>query len=192
MSTAEAKSTGAAQLVTADELFHKYNGQRCELIEGIVEHMSPIGFGHGSFERRIAQLLGAHVDQHELGEVVAGEVGFIVSHDPDSVLAPDIAYVRKERLDAIGTTEKYFPEAPTLAVEIVSPSDTAEAVDSKARRWLAAGTEAVWVVFPRGKSVTVYQSLDNIQILTVDHVLDGGEVIRGFALPVREIFAGLT
>lgn len=192
MSTTEAKPNSSTDLVTAEQLLRDYNGQRCELVEGEVKLMSPTGFGHGSFERRLAQLLGTFVDEHDLGDVVAGEVGFVLSRNPDTVLAPDVAFVRKNRLEVIGITEKYFPEAPALAVEIVSPSDTAEEVDGKARRWLAAGTEAVWVVYPRGKLITIYRSLEDIRVLAQDQVLEDGDVVPGFTLAINDLFAGFV
>lgn len=192
MSTAEAQSQTPAKLVTADELLRDYSGQRCELIEGEVLLMSPTGFGHGALELRIGQLLGVFVDKDVLGAVVTGEVGFIIQRDPDTVLAPDVAFVSKDRIEAVGVTDKFFPEAPALAIEIVSPSDTAEAVDTKARRWLAAGTRAVWVVYPMGRTVAVYRSLDNIRVLTEEQSLDGEDIVPGFSVPVAELFAEIN
>ncbi len=188
MSTAELSADASTGLVTAEELLRNYRDVHCDLIEGRVCPMSPPGFGHGSIEIRLGSKLQLHVEADGLGVVVVGEAGFIVERDPDTVLGADIAFVRKDRVDAIGVTEKYFPEAPALAVEIVSPSDVAERVDDKARRWLAAGTEMVWVVYPSGRSVTVYRSLDNVKILTQDATLDGEDVVPGFSCRVRELF----
>lgn len=192
MSTAEAQPEGATALVTADELLRDYHEQRCELIEGKVCLMSPTGFGHGAIEVRLAHLLTSFVTQHHLGLIVSGEVGFVLQREPDTVLAPDVAFVTRDSVEAVGVVDKYFPEAPALAVEVVSPSDTAEAVDSKARRWLAAGTAAVWIVYPKGRSVTVYRSLENIRVLTEADELDGGDVLPGFKVTVSDIFAGIN
>ncbi|MEQ8846938.1 Uma2 family endonuclease [Botrimarina sp.] len=191
MSTAELKPEAPERLVTAEELLRKYSGVVCDLIEGSVRTMSPTGWGHGSVERRIATVLGDFVDEHALGDVGTGEVGFLIERDPDTVLAPDVAFVRQERLDAVGLIEGYFPEAPALVVEVTSLHDTAEHVDDKVRRWLAAGCEMVWVVYPRGRSVTVYRSLENVRILTGDAVLDGGGVVPGFSHPISEFFKGI-
>lgn len=192
MSPADAKPMTATSLVTAEELLRDYRGQRCELIEGKVESMSPSGGEHGVLAADLVALLSIHAKQHGLGRCFGAETGFITGRNPDTVLAPDVAFVRKQRLDVIGVTEKYFPEAPTLAVEIVSPSDTAEEVDSKARRWLAAGAEAVWVVYPRGKSVTVYKSLDDVRVYQSDQVLDDLELLPDFQLNIAELFSGLS
>lgn len=153
--------------------------------------MAPPGFGHGTVEVKVGRLLGDFVDRHNLGLVVSGDAGFVLSRDPDTVLGADVAFVRKDRVAAIGVTDKYFPEAPALAVEIVSPSDTASRIDDKARRWLAAGCEMVWVVYPRGRSVTVYRSLNDVKIVTGDGALDGADVVPGFRLPLAELFAAL-
>ena len=191
MSTADAQSAAPTAPVTAEQLLVDYRGQRCELVEGKVKAMSPSGSEHGLLAAELAMMLSLHVKQNGLGRCFGAETGFLISRQPDTVLAPDVAFVKKDRLAAIGIPEKYFPEPPTLAIEIVSPSDTAEEVDDKARRWLAAGTEAVWVVYPRGKSVTVYESLDNIRAFTDTQTMDGGPVVPGFQMSLSELFAGL-
>lgn len=190
MSTAQVPPTSAA-LVTADELLRDYPGVRCDLIDGKVFEMAPPGFGHGSIEGILSAKLWLHVSEKGLGVVATGEAGFLVARDPDTVLGADVAFVTKDRIASIGVPEQYFPEAPALAVEIVSPSDTADRVEDKARRWLAAGSRMVWVVYPAGSTVTVYRSLDNIRVLTSEQPLTGEDVVPGFSVPVAELFAGL-
>jgi Uma2 family endonuclease len=108
--------------------------------------------------------------------------------DPDTVLAPDCSFVRKERIGVLGIPKEYFPEAPALVVEVVSPGDTAEEVDDKIRRWFAAGAELGWVVYPRGRTATVYHGLDDIRVLMADDTLDGGAVVPGFRCRVGDLF----
>lgn len=189
--TAGSAVVSRGSLVTADVLQREFADLYCDLIEGKVYEMAPPGFGHGTVEVKVGRLLGDFVDRHNLGLVVSGDAGFVLSRDPDTVLGADVAFVRKDRVAAIGVTDKYFPEAPALAVEIVSPSDTASRIDDKARRWLAAGCEMVWVVYPRGRSVTVYRSLNDVKIVTGDGALDGADVVPGFRLPLAELFAAL-
>lgn len=191
MSTAEIRSVATAQLVTADNLFRDYAGERCELIEGKVIHVSPTGYGHGSIESRIARLLGNFVEEHKLGDVTTGEVGFVVETNPDTVLAPDVAFVRQQRLEEIGIPETFFPEAPALAIEVVSPSDATERVNDKALRWLTAGAELVWIVYPKRQTATVYRAADNVKLLSTEDALDGADVLPGFSVKVAELFAGL-
>jgi Uma2 family endonuclease len=189
MSTAEL-SIGVP-LVTADELLRNFADIRCDLIDGRVDTMAPSGDVHGVLALDLGAALAVYVRANKLGRCFAAETGFLIARNPDTVMAPDCAFVRADRLAVLGFTGGFFPEAPALAVEVTSPSDTAEKVADKARRWLAAGCEMVWVVYPRGRSVTVYKSLDDVRILTGNSMLDGGEVLPGFSYPLAELFAGL-
>jgi len=107
---------------------------------------------------------------------------------PDTVLAPDAAFVRRERVEAVGDSTGYWSGAPDLAVEIVSRHDLYTEIDEKVGAWLAAGMRMVIVVNPRQHCATVYRSLHEITILTEDDTLDGGEVVPGWRMPVRELF----
>lgn len=189
MSTAELGADAA--LVTAEDLLRKYGDIRCDLIDGQVRPMAPCGGEHGALANDLGAMLSVFVRTHKLGRCFAAETGFLIARDPDTVMGPDCAFVRADRLSVLGLPRSYFPEAPALAVEVTSPGDTAEEVDDKARRWLAAGCEMVWVVYPRGRSVTVYRSLDDVKILTGDAALDGGDVLPGFSYGLEELFAGL-
>src|SRR5439155_5318412 len=99
-----------------------------------------------------------HCNTHHLGEVVSGDTGFIIEQDPDTVRAPDLGFVKRERIEKIGIPKKYFPGSPDLAVEIVSPGDTMNEVDEKVEMWLERGATMVWVVNPRKKTVSVYHA----------------------------------
>ena len=151
--------------------------------------MAPPGHLHGVRTMRLGWRLAQHVEANDLGVVYAAETGFKLASDPDTVRAPDIAFVSKNRLEEAGSVEGYWPGAPDLAVEVVSPSDTYTAVEEKAQDYLQAGALAVWVVDPRRSTVTVYTSLTDIAILTGADVLDGGEIIPGFRCKVSDIFA---
>jgi Uma2 family endonuclease len=182
----------ALRTMTADELLRMpEDGSRYELLEGELHQMSPPGFQHGVVGEDLASRLTEFVRKNSLGRVTSAETGFLLTHDPDTVRAPDIAFVSKEQLDRCGVPVGYFPEAPALAVEVVSPGDTAEEVDSKVRCWLAAGTQLAWVVYPGGRSVTVYRSLDEIHVLTEKDQLTGNSVVPGFACAVADLFSGI-
>jgi len=167
------------------------NAYRLELIEGEVRQMSPTGSEHGVLCSEMCWRLAGYVRHHELGRVLGAETGFQIARNPDTVLAPDVSFIRKARIDVIGIPKEFFPEAPALVVEVVSPGDTAEEVDDKMRRWLQAGVELGWVVFPRGRTITVYRSLDDISILSSQDILDGYSVVPGFECRVGDIFAAL-
>lgn len=182
----------ATRITTADELLHMPDdGYRYELVEGELRKMTPAGSEHGLLANEIGWLLTEHVKRCELGQVFGAETGFRIGRNPDTVLAPDASFVRKERIAAVGIPKEYFPEGPALVVEVISPEDTAQEVDEKMRRWLAAGVELGWVIYPRGRTVTVYRGLDDIRVLTANDSLDGESVIPGFRYRVGDLFAAL-
>ena len=178
------------QLMTADELLALPRGEfRYELVNGELKKMSPAGQRHGRIIVKLTEPLARFVRENQRGQVYAAETGFKLKSNPDTVLAADIAFVRKERLELLGETESYWPGAPDLAVEVNSPSDTVREVESKVAEWLEFGTGIVWVVSPKLRNVTVYRSLTDISILTEKDTLEGGEVVPGFQIAVAEIFA---
>jgi Uma2 family endonuclease len=137
---------------------------------------------------RIAAYLFQHVEAHHLGTVYAAETGFQLTQDPDTVRAPDVAFVSRQRLEVVGEIEGYWPGAPDLAVEVISPSDRYTDVEDKVVEWLEAGSRMVIVVNPRQRSVTVYHSRTDMIRLTEEDTLDGGDVVTGWQLPIREMF----
>lgn len=182
----------ALRTMTAEELLRlPEDGYRYELLEGELQQMSPPGFQHGVVGEELASRLAEFARTHAIGRVTSAETGFLLARDPDTVRAPDIAFVCKEQLDRCGVPAGYFPEAPALAVEVVSPGDTAEEVDSKVRSWLAAGTQLAWVVYPGGRTVTVYRSLHDIHVLTEQDKLTGNSVVPGFECAVTDLFSGI-
>jgi len=123
-----------------------------------------------------------------LGAVLSAETGFQIGHDPDTVRAPDVAYVAIERIpqtEPVG----FFPGAPDLAVEVLSPGDPAGDVLAKVQDWLDAGCRAVWVVDPKTRTVSVYPSRRQITVLSESETLDGGEVLPGLRVAVADLFA---
>ena len=179
----------STKLMTADELLMlPDDGKRYELIEGVLNEMSPPGTTHGLTAMRAGALLFNFVYQRDLGEVFAAETGFILSTNPDTVRAPDAAFVAAERLPTGDLPAGYLRLAPDLVVEVVSPSDTASELQGKVCTWLDAGCRLVWVVYPATRSVTVYRSRADVQVLGADDVLDGAPVLDGFSAEVRELF----
>lgn len=177
------------QLVTAEQLLHiPDDGFRYELVEGVLRHMSPAGHEHGRIVLNLSAPLHQHVRAQRLGAVYAAETGFKLRSNPDTVRAPDLAFVRQERVEAARGAEGYWPGAPDLAVEVISPGDLYTEVEEKVIAWLDAGTRLVLVVNPRHRIVTVYRSLSDVTVLTEGETLDGADVIPGWVLAVREIF----
>jgi len=179
----------ATRVTTAAELLRLPRGEfRHELIAGELITMSPAGYQHGVIAQNLGWRLAKHALETGEGQVPTAETGFLLERNPDTVRAPDVAFVSDEQLQRCGVPTAYFPEAPALAVEVVSPDDTAEAVDSKIRDWLAAGTQLAWVIYPKGRTVTVYRSLDDIQVLSEKDSLSGESVVPGFSCAIADLF----
>jgi Uma2 family endonuclease len=175
--------------MTADELLNLPRGRyRYELVKGELKQMSPGGHNHGRVGMRLAAPLASYVTSQKLGEAYLAETGFKLESDPDTVRAPDIAFIKRERIEQVGEGAGYWIGAPDLAVEVVSPDDTAKKVERKAADWLEAGTGMVWVINPKPKTVTVYRSLTDIDVLTEKDTLSGGEIVPGFEIAVSRIF----
>jgi Uma2 family endonuclease len=179
----------ANQLVTAEELLRMPDdGYRYELVRGELRKMAPAGYLHGRIAINITTPLDRHVRAHNLGVVCAAETGFKLASNPDVVCAPDVAFIRRERVEEVGDVEGYWPGAPDLAVEVISPSDTYADVQEKVVDWIEAGTRMILLVMPRKRTVTIYRSLTDIVMLTEHETLDGADVVPGWKLPVRELF----
>ena len=125
--------------------------------------------------------------RHQLGKVFSAGTGFIVEQSPDTVRAPDTGFVRRERLTA-PLTDKYFPGAPDLAVEVVSPNDRADEVQDKVQEWLRHGTQLVWMVEPKTRTVTLYRPDGTANVLQADETLDGEGVLPGFQFPLQRLW----
>lgn len=145
--------------------------------------MSPAGSEHGDIAMTVGAHLKTFVREHRLGKVYAAETGFLISREPDTVLAPDVAFVRTDR---VVHTKRYFPGAPDLAIEVVSPSDTYTSVETKILAWLRAGAHAVVIIDPDQRTVRVH--LSERHSFVVADVLSLPDVVPGWELPLREIF----
>jgi Uma2 family endonuclease len=174
--------------VTAEELAAMPDkGERLELVEGELRMVSPAGNLHGRVAMRLAWRLAQHVEQHQLGAVYAAETGFLLNRDPDTVRAPDVAFVRQELIDQTEEIKGYLPLAPDLVAEVVSPGDTYTQVEEKALAWLDAGTRLVLVVDPGTRTVRIYRSKDDIRLLREPDELEANDVVKGWKLPVADM-----
>lgn len=175
--------------MTAEELITMPDdGKRRELVEGELKEMAPAGALHGDVAMSLGALLKHYVKSKRLGRAPAADTGFILARNPDTIRAPDTAFISRERVPPEGPPEGYWELAPDLAVEVVSPNDTAAEVQEKARGWIEAGVRMVWVVYPKTRSIVVQKSLKDISTLTEEETLSGGDVVPGFECSVKEIF----
>lgn len=144
--------------MTADELLRMPDdGYRYELVKGELRGMPPAGGEHGKIALKFGSRLLNYVEANNLGVVFAAETGFKIASNPDTVRAPDAAFVRLDRLPETGLPKGYWPGAPDLAVEVISPGDIYGEVEEKVNEWLDAGTRMVIVANPRNRTLKVYR-----------------------------------
>ncbi|HEY3081123.1 MAG TPA: Uma2 family endonuclease [Chloroflexota bacterium] len=176
------------KLMTAEEFMAlPDDGLRRELVRGEVRTMSPTQDPHGRAAASVALHLGRFLFDNPIAELRAAETGFLLGRDPDIVRAPDVAVIRAERLPPEGVARGFFEGAPDVVVEVVSPGDTAADVQEKVGQWLAAGAQLVWVVYLRGPSLVVHLPGGTSRTLGAEDEVDGGEVLPGFRMPVRDL-----
>lgn len=173
--------------MTAEELLRlPEDGLIHELIEGELRRMSPAGFEHGHIAMVAGSSLAQFVRQHRLGRVTAAETGFLLRRNPDTVRAPDVGFVRQDRLvESTG----YFPGAPDLAIEVISPRDTWSEVDAKVSDWLGSGVRMVILIDPAKQRASIHRPGGEILRLAIEGTIDGGEVVPGWTLALRDLFA---
>lgn len=176
----------SADPVTATQLAQPpYTERPCELVDGAVVDVSAASWRHGVVAGRIMRALVLWSEAHG-GEVVSAETGFVLRRDPDTVRAPDVAFVRAGRDVQAGP---FVEGAPDVAVEVLSSDARAGATASKVRDYLGAGAAQVWVADPETHTLTVHTPPNLAVTLATGDVLSGGEALPGFALPVARLFA---
>ena len=181
--------TETATLITAEQLFQMpNNGTRRELIRGRLIEMSPAGGEHGYVVNSTAFALTAFVRQHRLGVVLTGDPGVTLERVPDTVRAPDVAFYTTARWAQVVDKTRYLEFSPDLAVEVVSPYDRPGEVHEKALMWRSFGVPLVWVVEPKRRTVRVYRGDGSDVTFGPEDELDGGSVLPGLRLAVRECF----
>jgi Uma2 family endonuclease len=173
------------------ELLEKpeYENMLLELVQGeIVEMSKPTGM-HGEVAFLIGLKLGNFVYEHGLGRMTAAETGFILAKDAegkDTVRGLDCAFISIAKAPK-PLENRLVDIAPDLAVEVISPGNTAEDIDQKIHELLEAGTPLIWIVYPKTLSVAVHTTKGSISY-SINDTLTGGDVLPGFTLPVRDIF----
>jgi Uma2 family endonuclease len=179
-----------AKLFTLDDLADMpRDGKRREIRQGLLVEMNPPKPRHQVLKRRLANQIAAFVSDQDLGFAEL-ELGFVLARDPDEIVFPDVAFIDKSRAQALNLDE-YIPGPPDLAVEIISPTDRQGDIEDKVALYLQYGTRLIWLLFPKGRYVTVIRADRTRSIVTVEGVLDGEGMLPGFALPLHTVFDGL-
>jgi Uma2 family endonuclease len=173
-------------LIPEDLDYLPEDGYVYELWKGELIRMSPGKIRHGADAGQLAIKLGAYLDAHRIGRLFVAEPGFRVG-PANSVIAPDLAFIRRERL-ALFPPDEYGPVSPDLAVEVVSPSNTGVKMKSKVAAYLTKGARLVWVLYPKRARIRVYRADGTESILRADDRLDGEDLLPGFSVSVRDLF----
>ena len=188
--------------MTADEFFDSPYSKGFELIDGVVvpkgtspenlsekENLMPTGTLHGVVTGRLTAYLTVYVIENGLGETCAAETGFRLA--PKTVRGSDIAFITKEKLEIFGVPINFFPVAPDLAVEVISPSNTYDEIQDKIEKYFNGGTKLVWIVDPKRYKIFVHRPDNTVALLNKSDVLDGEDVIPNFQIPLEKIFGNL-
>jgi Uma2 family endonuclease len=182
-------ATAATGLMTAEELaLLPDDGYQYELVRGVLRRMSPASFRPSNITARLTVRIGSYVEEHGLGEVTGADGGYVLERGPDTVRAPDVAFVRAARVPAPEEQDRFAELAPDLVVEVVSPSDRMKDVEEKVEQYLALGVPLVWVFHPRRRTVTVHRAGREPRVLHEGEELDGEEVLPGFRLAIGDVF----
>jgi len=175
-------------VTTADQLLVLRDPPwRHELWRGELRRMSPAGHDHGDVALRLGAAIANHVRSRRLGRAYAAETGFVLARNPDTVLAPDVAFVQRDRLPP-KASHGFFPGAPDLAVEVLSPDDSRSATSKKVAAWLAHGAREVWVVDPKRRTLTLHTADAAPRTLAHDATLRDSAALPGFTLALAELF----
>ena len=176
-------------LYTADEFMAlPLDLKHYELVRGRLVEVPVTGFKHGVIEINIVLLLGQHVRQRRLGQLTPGDAKHLLERDPDTLRQPDVAFVRADRLPPPDEWEAYGRVVPDLAVEILSPSNTAAEMREKVTEYLRVGVRLVWIVDPETETVTIHTPDVAPVILPANAEITGGAVLPDFRCPVAAFF----
>ena len=176
-------------LLTAEEFFRLYSHKdgRYELVDGEVVEMAPVNEEHGEVAFNINGAFYVYSRQYGIGRGGV-ETGYRVGQNPDTVRGPDVSFTVRSRGEGERPLRGFVPGSPDIAVEVVSPSNTAAEMERKVAEYLAAGSQRVWVAHPSICSVTVHRADGATITYTGDDAITDEELLPGFSLPLSEIF----
>lgn len=178
----------STHLITAADLEAMGSDARYELYQGVLYPMSPSSIDPSVIGMRLAITLGAYIYEHDLGVLSGENGGYRLEYDPDTVVAPDVGYIRRERLQHWPGRRGFFPGAPDLAIEILSPTDEPAEIRRKQALYDRIGIPLVWWIDPDRRVATVHRAGRPVRRLTESDSLDGEDIIPGFSLPLIEVF----
>ena len=176
------------ELMTADDLLTLHlPGKSTELVRGKLIAREPPSTYHGRVQSTLNVIVGSYVRAHALGAVFGQDTGFKIRSDPDTVRAPDLAFVQRDRVGQIGR-RGYAALAPDLVAEILSPDDRPSDVLMKVAEWLDAGVTLVWVIDADRRTGACYRLDGSVTTMAPGDDLDGESVLPGFRCRISELF----
>lgn len=180
-------------LMTPDEfLVYPLSDVKAELVRGELRVTPPAGAPHGRVSTNLVVLLASYLKGRGLGWVYADGVGYQLLELPRTVRSPDVSFVRANRLPPEGIGPGFLKLAPDLAVEVLSPSESASELEEKLEDYRACGTPLLWVVDPVRRTVMIVANDAPVRWLRESDRLDGGNVVPGFSCDVTELFEGIA
>ena len=175
------------RLYTVEDLEQSPPDGEWELIDGELVPVSPASLRSATTTQRIGRFIGNYVEDHDLGLVTSAEGGFVIFPDRQTLLAPDVGFIRKHRVPPEEEHDRFPRLAPDLAVEVLSPSDRMASALGKVSMYLAAGVALVWLVDPVKRTIIVFAGDDNPVTLGEEETIDGGNVVPGFRIRVADL-----
>jgi len=174
-------------LVTANELESMGSDARFELVQGVLHEMSPSSSDSSAIAARLLIELGAFIYRNSLGVVTGAEGGFILERNPDTVIAPDMGFIRSERLGLWPGRRGFFPGIPDLAIEVISPTDEPADIKRKMDLYDRSGVPLVWWIDPAWRTASVQTQGRPVRLLTDSESLDGESVVPGFTVLLADL-----
>jgi len=172
--------------LTIEEFAQITDDGKFDLVDGEVWFVAGAAQRQGKYSARLAVHLGSYAMQTRLGEAYTAEFAYIVNRDTSTVLCPDVSFLTAAHV--LPDNDDFHPGPPDIAVEVISPSETARRVGIKVGRYLEAGTAIVWCVYPKTRQIVVHEADRAPEILSVGDTLTGGSVLPEFALPLATLF----
>jgi len=179
----------AAKLVTIKDYEALAEDAPFELIRGVLHEVAATKYIHIVITGAFAGFLFVYSRETMPGKVLTGEGGYLLERNPDTLIIPDVAFIRAERLPPQSAKNDWTRIAPDVAVEVKSPSNTQQEIAGKVAIYLAGGVSLVWVADTDHETITAHYADGLVQVYRVGDILDGGDVLPGFRVPVAEIFA---
>jgi Uma2 family endonuclease len=180
------------RLYTADDISEMRG--LFEIIKGEIREVSPSGLRSTILAAEIARLIGNYVHDHKLGFMTSSDGGFLLSTDPDTIRVPDVGFIAKNKVN-IPITSGFAAVAPDLVVEVISPSNSEKEIRERVKDYVDAGTQMIWVIYPDDQSADVYTPAEgesaNLKFIESGGVLEGGDVLPGLRVSLREVFESL-